>query len=112
MASGKNLNYQLPKNNFGKLKTLTEPGQEIQKPNNTGRQFPNRGPESIQYGRPRSSVHTNKSGSRKDDMRQKSNGRRYKEGRIQLYARPKDTNREIQYRRRTKSGQRCDETSR
>ena len=30
MASGKNLNYQLPKNNFGKLKTLTEPGQEIQ----------------------------------------------------------------------------------
>ena len=30
MASGKNLNYQLPKNNFGKLKTLTEPGQEVQ----------------------------------------------------------------------------------
>ena len=26
MASGKNLNYQIPKNNFGKLKTLTEPG--------------------------------------------------------------------------------------
>ena len=30
MASGRNLNYQLPKNNFGKLKTLTEPGQEVQ----------------------------------------------------------------------------------
>ena len=30
MASGKNLNYQLPKNNFGKLKTLTESGQEVQ----------------------------------------------------------------------------------
>ena len=30
MASGKNLNYQIPKNNLGKLKTLTEPGQEIQ----------------------------------------------------------------------------------
>ena len=30
MASGKNLNYQLPKTNFGKLNTLTEPGQEIQ----------------------------------------------------------------------------------
>ena len=30
MSSGKNLKYQLPKPNFGKLKTLTEPGQEIQ----------------------------------------------------------------------------------
>ena len=30
MASGKNLNYQLPKNNFEKLKTLTEPGEEVQ----------------------------------------------------------------------------------
>ena len=30
MALGKNLNYQVPKNNFGKLKKLTEPGQEIQ----------------------------------------------------------------------------------
>ena len=30
MASGKNLNYQIPKNNLGKLKKLTEPGQEIQ----------------------------------------------------------------------------------
>ena len=30
MSSGKNLKYQLPKNEFGKLKTLTEPGQEIQ----------------------------------------------------------------------------------
>ena len=29
-SSGKNLKYQLPKQNFGKLKTLTEPGQEIQ----------------------------------------------------------------------------------
>ena len=30
MSSGKNLKYQLPKNEGGKLKTLTEPGQEIQ----------------------------------------------------------------------------------
>ena len=30
MSSGKTLNYQLPKNEFGKLKTMTEPGQEIQ----------------------------------------------------------------------------------
>ena len=30
MSSGKNLKYQLPKNESGKLKTLTEPGQEIQ----------------------------------------------------------------------------------
>ena len=30
MASGKNLNYQIQKNNFGKLKQITEPGQEIQ----------------------------------------------------------------------------------
>ena len=30
MLSGKNLKYQLPKHEFGKLKTLTEPGQEIQ----------------------------------------------------------------------------------
>ena len=30
MSSGKNLNYQIPKNETGKLKTLTEPGQEIQ----------------------------------------------------------------------------------
>ena len=29
-TSGKNFNYQIPKNNFGKLKTLTESGQEIQ----------------------------------------------------------------------------------
>ena len=29
MSSGKNLKYQLPKNESGKLKTLTEPGQEI-----------------------------------------------------------------------------------
>ena len=30
MASGKNLKYQIPKREFGKLKTLTELGQEIQ----------------------------------------------------------------------------------
>ena len=30
MASGKNSNYQIRKNNFGILKKLTEPGQEIQ----------------------------------------------------------------------------------
>ena len=30
MSSGKNLKYQIPKNEIGKLKTLTEPGQEIQ----------------------------------------------------------------------------------
>ena len=30
MSSGKNLKYQLPKHEFGKLKTLTEPGQEIE----------------------------------------------------------------------------------
>ena len=30
LSSGKNLKYQLPKNESGKLKTLTEPGQEIQ----------------------------------------------------------------------------------
>ena len=30
MSSGKNLKYQLPKNGSGNLKTLTEPGQEIQ----------------------------------------------------------------------------------
>ena len=30
MASAKNLKYQLPKRKFGKLKTWTEPGQEIQ----------------------------------------------------------------------------------
>ena len=30
MSSGKNLKYQLPKNESEKLKTLTEPGQEIQ----------------------------------------------------------------------------------
>ena len=30
LDSGKNLKDQLPNNHFGKLKTLTEPGQEIQ----------------------------------------------------------------------------------
>ena len=30
MDSGKNLKYQIPKREFGKLKSLTEPGQEIQ----------------------------------------------------------------------------------
>ena len=30
MSSGENLKYQLPKNESGKLKTLTEPGREIQ----------------------------------------------------------------------------------
>ena len=30
MASGKNLKYQIPKREFGKLKTLTEPGQKFQ----------------------------------------------------------------------------------
>ena len=30
MSSGKNLKYQLQKHEFEKLKTLTEPGQEIQ----------------------------------------------------------------------------------
>ena len=30
MSAGKKLKYQLPKHEFGKLKTLTEPGQEIQ----------------------------------------------------------------------------------
>ena len=30
MSSGKNLKYQLTKNESGKLKTLTEPGQEFQ----------------------------------------------------------------------------------
>ena len=30
LSSGKNLKYQLPKNHYGKLKKLTEPGQEIQ----------------------------------------------------------------------------------
>ena len=30
LASGKNLNYQLPKKYYGKLEKLTEPGQEIQ----------------------------------------------------------------------------------
>ena len=30
LASGKNSKYQLPKNHYGKLKKLTEPGQEIQ----------------------------------------------------------------------------------
>ena len=30
VSSGKNLKYQSPKYEFGKLKTLTEPGQEIQ----------------------------------------------------------------------------------
>ena len=30
MSSGKNLKYQLPKNEFGKLKTQTKPGKEIQ----------------------------------------------------------------------------------
>ena len=30
MSSGKNFKYQLPKHELGKLKTLTEPGQEIQ----------------------------------------------------------------------------------
>ena len=30
LASGKNLKYQLPKNHYGNLKTLNEPGQEIQ----------------------------------------------------------------------------------
>ena len=30
MALGKKLKYQIPKNNFGKLKTLTGPGQKIQ----------------------------------------------------------------------------------
>ena len=30
LASGKNLKYQLPKNHYGNLKTLTEPGQERQ----------------------------------------------------------------------------------
>ena len=30
MSSGKNLKYQLPKHEFGKLKTLTEPGHEFE----------------------------------------------------------------------------------
>ena len=30
LASGKNLNYQLPKNDYGKLEKLSESGQEIQ----------------------------------------------------------------------------------
>ena len=30
MASGKNLKYQIPKRESGKVKSLTEPGQEIQ----------------------------------------------------------------------------------
>ena len=30
MSRGKNLKYQLPKNESGKFKILTEPGQEIQ----------------------------------------------------------------------------------
>ena len=30
LASGKNLKYQIPKREIGKLKTLTEPGQEVQ----------------------------------------------------------------------------------
>ena len=30
LASGKNLKYQLPNSHYGKLKILTEPGQEIQ----------------------------------------------------------------------------------
>ena len=30
LSSGKNLKYQLPKNESGKLKTLTEPGQKLQ----------------------------------------------------------------------------------
>ena len=30
ISSGKNLKYRIPKNESGKLKTLTEPGQEIQ----------------------------------------------------------------------------------
>ena len=30
LASGKNLKYQLPNSHYGKLKTLTDPGQEIQ----------------------------------------------------------------------------------
>ena len=30
MSSGKNLKYQIPKHEFGKLKTLTKPGQEVQ----------------------------------------------------------------------------------
>ena len=29
-ASGKSLEYQIPKKQFGKIKTLTEPGQELQ----------------------------------------------------------------------------------
>ena len=29
MSSDKNLKYQLPKNEYGKLKTLTEPAQEL-----------------------------------------------------------------------------------
>ena len=29
LASGKNLKYQRPKNEIGKSKTLTDPGQEI-----------------------------------------------------------------------------------
>ena len=28
MSSGRNLKYQLPKHEFGKLKTLTDPGQK------------------------------------------------------------------------------------
>ena len=30
LASGTNLNYQLPKKHYGKLEKLSEPGQEIQ----------------------------------------------------------------------------------
>ena len=30
LASGKNLQYQLPKKDYGKLEKLSEPGQEIQ----------------------------------------------------------------------------------
>ena len=30
LATGKNLNYQIPKKHYGKLEKLTEPGQEIQ----------------------------------------------------------------------------------
>ena len=68
--------------------------------------------QSIQHGRTRSRVYTNKQRNRQNGGRQKNHGRRNQEGRIHFYARPENTNRKLEYRRRTEPGQRRDETSR
>ena len=63
-------------------------------------------------GRTKSSVYTSKPSNRQTGRGQESHERRDQKGRIQLHARPKNTNREIHYTRPTELAQRRNETSR